>query len=33
MEAAFEFHATYNATATTMMTIALKNRQPATDYA
>ncbi|MCK8787268.1 phage tail tube protein [Roseomonas sp. NAR14] len=33
IEAAFDFRAAYNATATTMMTIALKNQQTATEYA
>jgi hypothetical protein len=33
IEAAFDFRAAYNATATTMMTIALKNQQSAAEYA
>ncbi|WP_149539361.1 phage tail tube protein [Siccirubricoccus phaeus] len=33
IEAAFDFRAAYNATATTMMTVVLKNQQAATEYA
>jgi predicted protein tyrosine phosphatase len=33
VEAAFDFRAAYNATATSMMTVALKNQQAATEYA
>jgi Phage tail tube protein len=32
IEAAFDFRAAYNATATTMMTVALKNQQAGTEY-
>ncbi|MBX6746352.1 MAG: hypothetical protein IRY87_30320, partial [Acetobacteraceae bacterium] len=33
IEAAFDFRAAYNATTTTMMTVALKNQQAASEYA
>ncbi len=33
VEAAFDFRAAYNATATTMMTVVLKNQQAGTEYA
>jgi hypothetical protein len=33
IEAAFDFRAAYNATATTKMTVALKNQQAGTEYA
>lgn len=33
VEPAFDFRAAYNATATTMMTVALKNQQAAVEYA
>ena len=33
IEAAFDFHAAYNAVAGCMMTVALKNQQAGTEYA
>ena len=33
IEAAFDFRAAYNATATTLVTVALRNQQASTEYA